>query len=179
MRLDELTRPYNHLHAHAVLRQAGYRPIGVEGTFGTVWAKDGRNTVIKIFTMKDEAYIDFVKLVFKHRDNPHFPRFNGKLLRVTNLYMGIRMERLETNSYASNLGDKIVIEKYLDFKGNMARMTADQQQRAEILFNAQPRLREACDLIIEHLGEDHDMDAHLDNVMMRGDTYVLTDPVAY
>lgn len=63
------------------------------GGRGTVISHSNLPYVVKIFDKRDKGYIEFIKLALQHRDNPHFPKFRGKLVEFDKFY-AVRMEKL-------------------------------------------------------------------------------------
>lgn len=173
-RIEEIARPPNRAEADWVLQNAGYRRLG-NGSFGAVYQKPGNPYVLKVFTPADKAYLDFLALARAHADNPHFPRFFGKIVPVTPAYSAIRMERLEPYT-----DDPLLIADYFDLRDWSPDNNYGAMRRGEAIeyMESHPQLREACDLIMDHLTPKYRIDIKPDNLMLRGKTVVLTDPVA-
>ena len=92
LNLNELSRPPKVGNAAEILNNAGYDQLG-QGAYARVFGKPGANHVLKLFSTEDSAYLDFVSLVNQH-PNPHFPKFKGKMMKVTDNYYAIQMEKL-------------------------------------------------------------------------------------
>lgn len=164
MTLCEITRPQSRQAVDRILASSGYHRLGA-GTFGAVYQKPSQSYVLKVFSSKDQAYRDFIRLAQEHPSNPHFPRYFGKLIRVTNDYHAIRMERLTPfNPHA--LGDH-------------AYALADYIQSGidDGELRNFPKLKAACDLVRTKLLSHYWFDAKDESFMMRGDTIVITDAV--
>lgn len=173
-RLDEISRPASRLDADQVLRRAGYQRLG-KGSFGAVYQKPGRPYVLKVISSRDRSYLDFIALARAHSTNPHFPRFYGKLVRVTPEYYGVRMEPLKPYRH-----DPTTIADYLtlrDYQGNPNSYLSMRRDDAFEFMEEYPDLRAACDLIIDNLLTKYPHDIKQDNLMLRGNTIVITDPV--
>ena len=179
MQLNELSRPNTREEAETILLKGGYERIA-GGTYAVVYGKPGANTVLKLIHKRDVAYMAFVNLAVKHQDNPHFPRFSGKLIRLNDDYRAVRMERLVAGLGAEDQYRSFIayaLDLYIARKGNFNSMRTEY---AEVLRNAflkDGQLQDACDLIVENLWQ-YVNDLHPANVMFRGDTVVITDPVA-
>src|SRR6478752_6436146 len=93
MRLFELSLPKDTLAATNALKKAGYEHLDI-GSFADVFHKTGKPYILKLFISRDEAYLEYLKLVTTH-SNPHFPKIIGKPIRVTDAYYAIRIEKLE------------------------------------------------------------------------------------
>lgn len=157
--LSELTVPKNYTSASVLLMQAGYRSLGY-GAYGGVFQKPGANYVLKIFRNCDRAYMDFVKLAVAN-PNPHFPKFYGKLVRINSKYSAIRMECLD-----------FVVKN--DWRRIKTYLVLDDDDGADIDRD----MLIACDLIKEYLLPKYTIDIKGSNVMYRGLTPVITDPVS-
>lgn len=178
--LDEISRPPSRYEAEHVLKQAGYRMIGV-GSFADVYAIPNENTVLKLFNNDDTAYQDFVYVTISN-PNPHFPKFKGKMMKVTDAYSAIRMERLtplpdnrETAYYAKKISQytKLMQNK----AGRAANMDTEEVMRdIDEIEQDQPGIKYACAIIGNNL-KGEIIDIHNENIMMRGNVLVITDPV--
>lgn len=171
-RIDELSLPPNRISADQVLRNAGYLRIG-SGGYAAVYHKPGAAYVLKVFAASDAPYIEFLKLAQAHQDNPHFPKFKGKMVKVTPVYNAIRMEKLSPYKHDETHITNYI--KYRDAHAPAGSWTAEVLDNAMETMEYNPSLKEACDLIIDNLPFNCDMKR--DNIMMRGDTLVIIDPV--
>jgi hypothetical protein len=163
----------------ASLRRHGYRLVtqGV-GEFGAVLAKPGRDDVVKLFLSKDRAYRAFIELAQAH-PNAHFPRFPGNILRATSDYNVVRVERLTPNR-------SVAMTKFCHLTA-LYMETINEQPEAGLAGASVRQAREyvgssdmkaACDLLAGLLTTYNlDLDTR-NNVMMRGNTFVFSDPVA-
>ena len=178
--LDEISRPPSRYEAEHVLKQAGYKKLG-QGVYADVYAKPNENTVLKLFNNEDTAYQDFVYVTISN-PNPHFPKFKGKMMKVTDDYSAIRMERLtplpdnsETAAYAKKISHYTTIMQ--SKAGRAARMDTEEIMRdIDEIEKDQPGIKYAC-AIIGHNLKGEIIDIHNENIMMRGNVLVITDPV--
>lgn len=177
--LQEFTRPKDMDAADAVLIQAGYKHLG-SGAYANVYHKPGKPYVLKVFTRFDTAYLAYIALV-QSQSNIHFPKFYGKLIKVTDSYYAIRTEHLERyDEFADKERSVDVIGRYLFYCAHPPR-NPDQQEKFEVAtkwMEEHASLKEACDIIAENLLPKFHEDIHRNNIMMRGDVIVLTDPVS-
>lgn len=159
------------------------------GFYGSAFAsKTNKNRIIKVFDPYDGGYIDFVKMVLKN-PNPSFPK-------IYDTYKTIVKDR-PYNDFVV----KFVVEmERLDYR-KTERGTAATRKRvaklfsnvydAESLRDAICRLKPpkldpsvksitaAMKILIRHrMFIFHANDLHCDNFMFRGNTIVITDPVA-
>jgi hypothetical protein len=176
--LTEITRP-NKYKAEEILRNAGYKTLG-EGTYGTVFAKPGADHVLKLFLSTDKAYLSFIDLV-NSTNNIHFPKFKGKLIRVTDEYYAIRMEiltRVADNTQTAYAAR--AMSNFIRMKQGLKPHTQTPEQVAtemESLEKSQPGIIETCEIIADGISKKYPIDLHNENYMMRGNVLVITDPV--
>ena len=168
MRLDELTLPLDRDTAEAVLVRAGYTKVGF-GWSADVYGRADKDYVLKLFSATDHSYMQYVELAKAHPENPHFPRFRGKMIRISDDYNAVRLERL--TPYTGSDGLVWEINCYIHERQR------NQRQSGKI---EPPSLQDACELIagLTRNGRPLGLDIKAANIMMRGDTLVLTDPVA-
>lgn len=189
--LAELTRPANTEDAGQRLQQAGYKVLSNAGLFSTVWARPNEPYVLKLFTARDTAYLQFLKLV-QAMPNEHFPVIRGRPMRVSDTYYGVRIERLKPIT-ASHIP---VVQQCTFYLGALARMgdarkstgverwrgIGESQKALRWLRFNHPSLAKALDAVYEYVikadPEFFQPDAHLANVGLRGNTIVFMDPVA-
>jgi len=173
MRIDELTRPKD---IDPILTRAGYERLG-SGNFATVYQKPGSNYVLKVFTSEDTGYTAFLDLVKKSQSNPHFPKIYGKIIRINSECLAVRMEPLTPN-FDNNAAE--YIDTYISTWGKHVHKTAPNYNavmEAWDFMDLRPSLIEACDLIVKHLLPRYRLDIKDENVMMRGETLIITDPI--
>jgi hypothetical protein len=173
MKITEITRPSSQKEADRILRHAGYHRLGY-GSFGAVYQKTP-NQVVKLFTSDDVAYLAFIKMA-KQSGNPHFPRFFGNPLRITDSYYAVKQEMLEENDFMT-VG---FISSYITALADEYEPNRELKQKIEAFDEEYPRFKEACELIARMVKQDQNIviDIHNANVMFRGVTLVFTDPVA-
>lgn len=163
--LDEITRPIDRVSVDEILNSSGYTRLGA-GAYGAVYEKPGASYVLKVFTTKDIAYIDYIKLCMSNQSD-YFPRFIGKMVRVNEVYSAIRMEKL--GMFPMMKGDAIArnIREYIQLGDGVDGEVLDW-------LDEYPGMEDACDLIRTL---DHPLDLKWDNVMKRGNIPVIVDPV--
>ena len=76
----------------------GFRPVGM-GKYAFVFEKPNYPYVVKIF-MKDTAYLRWISFCLKHPNNKYVPKIRGKVIKINDIFMAIRLEKLaEQSSY--------------------------------------------------------------------------------
>lgn len=164
MKLKEIYRPQSRQEVDRILQKNGYTRLG-KGAFGAVYEKPNIPYVLKIFSSRDEAYLEFIRLAQAYSNNPHFPKFYGKVVRVTKDYYAIRMEKL-TKFNPHEVGDySYALFDYIQ----------DGIDDGELSYH--PELKEACDLVRKNLLSHYLFDHKDESFMMRGNTLVIVDAV--
>jgi hypothetical protein len=200
--LGEFTRPATIYDAEFKLNSAGWSNAGA-GVFGKVFAKPNKNYVLKLFK-QDLAYRKYLDLITS-KENKHFPKLRGLPIKVNDNYSAIRIEKLEpfkgqrgaqageiwlqARNYQDNLKvlDKIDSDRMRGTAPGHVGGRYNDKSREDIIkkldkvSSKYPELADALDLIHKHVykatGANYDL--HDGNIMFRGKTMVITDPVAY
>jgi len=167
--------------AEYLLLKAGYKRLG-DGYFAKVYGRADADHVLKLFKSRDTAYMAFVNMVMKN-PNPHFPAFKGKMMKVTNDYYAIRMERLTPLPDNTPLGPSFLLAAHMLKYILMVSGDEDYQDEVyadfmEKLEDTQPGITQACDLIGNKLLPTYLLDLHSANIMQRDNVIVITDPVS-
>lgn len=171
--LTELSRPSTRGDAEAVLTDAGYTQLG-KGSQGVVYQKPGSPYVLKLFNSNDEAYANFIGLALRN-PNPHFPKFFGKRVMVTPNYFAIRTEVLKPSTGREE--EVGLIDRYIIQMRDYGAVYDEVYTYMNAPANVE--LKAACDVVSKFLKQNSDFfcDVHPPNVMLRGNTLVLTDPM--
>lgn len=157
------------------MEEKGFHCLG-EGYYGMVFTHrsfHGRY-VLKVFN--DAFYEAFIKIAKANADNPHFPRFIGDVMPVTQTARMVRVEVLKPIPHAEivklseNFG-------FMDLK-IQAQDVADGEFEIDEC-EVEPGWEKFFEALVEvyrHKPEGAHSDLHMENVMKRGSTYVITDP---
>ena len=178
--LDEIYRPIQSGAEH-MLKKAGYKKLGY-GVSGVVYAKPGEDHVLKLFRSWDKLYKLFVNFTLQH-PNIHYPKFKGKMMKITDEYYAIRMEKLTpiSQEHAKMVKTmKDYITQRIDY--NFREIDLDNapwwMRDMENLETKQPGITEVCEELAKFINETNaGLDLQPANVMLRGNTLVITDPV--
>jgi hypothetical protein len=177
--LTELSRPVFIDEVDPILKKAGWTRVG-SGYYASVYAKEGVNYVLKLFSNHDKGYIDFLKLVQQH-PNKHFPTLRGLPRRITSGYTAVRMEKLLPAGYGDDvpsLGVYLLCRDTGPYAKNQYQVKA--YEHVVEYLQSQPELKRALDLIIDNLLPKYNEDLHSENFMKRADgTLVIIDPVGF
>lgn len=202
-RVDELQAPLSHYRnvlrnkwdvpekLQSYLSDNGYTQLG-KGNFSEVWAKPGERFVLKIMLndTSDDCYIDFIQAL-QHANNPHFPKI-GRLRHFKlqheefgNLDWNIipieRLEKLSTKAIRKR-GDAQLVLAYCQMKrgdNTRYRWFKNPQEIYDQHIEDYPELGEALKFLDRHIARTCRIDLHEDNMMLRGNTLVITDPASY
>lgn len=199
MRLDELTG-IKHLQRTTrdsmglgelmtKVRNAGYTVLGIGG-FGFV-AQHANGYVLKVFKTNDLGYKEFFEYCKRHPENQHLPKFISPEIRNFNQqYAFVRLEKLtdiniEQEPYKSL--ERILIDLFdapttsiEDFFAYFEKEIQSPEDKA-LLSDNYNFFRTIFDL--KRLADntrkiDFDLIGIEYNIMLRGDTPVITDPFA-
>lgn len=178
--LDEISRP-EMSNAEQILVNAGYDNIG-SGVFSSVYRKTDSPHCLKLFKSNDDGYKDFVRLAMQY-PNPHFPKFKGKMMKITDQYYAMRMEVLERGNLA---GETQIMSNYIKFLRHqfhncnqpVGRLpdASEIKHSMDQLEQSQPGITTACEILGTKSEKNIWVDLHFGNAMKRGSTIVITDP---
>lgn len=189
MKLSELTGVKKYLTSdatvHDVLKAKGFSPVG-SGLYATVYDHPQLPYVLKIFQVKDHAYLSFVHMAQQH-NNPHFPKFRGKPMLIPETeYYAVRMEPLA--AWAPNsvsILDRAlvhisgIVDDLPDWRRIFETPYDEETIRSlKVFFRKWPKFLEALILLqeFEQTHKDVYFDLHFENIMKRGSVPVITDP---
>jgi hypothetical protein len=155
------------------LTKAGYKKLG-SGLFGEVYARPGEDFVLKLFNVTDHAYIIFLNFCLKNIGNSNLPKFNGKMVRVTEETYAVRMERLVKSPKSDSSILELIRDAFYDY------LWADEEHNdADKLEQIDPNLADTLSALADYcVGKSIRNDLHPANIMKRGTTFVITDPIA-
>lgn len=176
MRIDELLFPPDITAASAILNKSGYRSLGRPSRFGQVFHKDGDKSILKLFSLHDHAYPKFVDLC-RRTDNPHFPRFSRSSIVIKGTpYCAVKTELLTEGNYKL----VYIAEFFQAFVHDFETRFKVYQTGCEDYLQGDPTMAAAFQLLKNTFGHDPTIkfDLHYGNMMMRGETVVISDPVA-
>jgi hypothetical protein len=155
------------------LAALGWELIG-HGQFSLVYGNPKFEYVLKIFTQDTPGGIEWLEYVVANQNNPFLPRVYGKMWRISHTAYAIRMERLMPFKSKTDP----VFAKYIDPE-LQSRLWEDifVEENTEFLEANWPDLAAAFETIIQLSSYNGDDDLNLSNIMKRGDSLVITDPV--
>jgi hypothetical protein len=188
-----------------ILIKQGFREIG-EGGSGSVWTHPNRpNEALKVFMATDGGYENWVNICQANRGNPNLPKFfSAKPRKLTNDFMAVRTELLKDfppHSSGSIAHQIEVLVKNCAWGNKIqgpAEPSASIQDMKEYIETAAPdhngyqRFNRIKDYLVKDPGflkalwilttavreKKGRLDVNEDNIMLRGTTYVLSDPLS-
>jgi len=179
MKITEITRPRSIADADRILKQHGYKRLGV-GSFGVAYQKRP-DQVLKLFSSADTAYLKFIH-VSKTANNPHFPKIFGNPIRINETYYGIKTEMLETIDLTVAYNVSSSIRKYIFNmqRGKQPTPETDLYKEIAPYVKNYEEFDRACKILVELINSDKDitLDVATRNIMFRNGTVVFSDPVA-
>lgn len=151
------------------MKNEGWDEIG-HGGFAVVFAHPNYPYVVKVFH-NDNAYRHYFQYVKRNQNNPHVPKVRGGIITLNDRSHAVRLERLEPLSGPTDP----ILKKYIDPTLDPYIENLDNEQNYTFLMRKWPELYHAM-LDADMMGGR--VDIKYDNVMKRGNTLVLSDPVA-
>jgi len=151
----------------------GFKHIG-HGSFSSVYLKDGYPWMFKLWS-HDPAYLWWITWAAKHQDNPNVPRVKGLPVKIAKDTYVVRLEKLRglirREGNLSKGYDKLA---YL-----VDRIESVDDLSKEDLQWIRSEYPGVYDIlrVIQRAGSDFVVDLHGDNIMLRGQVPVITDPV--
>ena len=155
------------------LETQGFKHIGY-GSFSSVYLKDGYPWMFKLWS-HDPAYLWWITWAAKHQDNPNVPRVKGLPVKIAKDTYVVRLEKLRglirREGNLSKGYDKLA---YL-----VDRIESVDDLSKEDLQWIRSEYPGVYDIlrVIQKAGSDFVVDLHGDNIMLRGQVPVITDPV--
>jgi hypothetical protein len=148
------------------LERYGFVRLG-HGSYGTVYEKSGYPWVFKIFK-NDPAYLYYVKYIKDNQANANVPRIKGHTIAINDDTYAVRMEKLSPP-------DEDIIEDLEYMAGILSLSLGERPVDVEPIIEAYPGIYKIFTDLIQ---SGYRLDVHEDNIMMRGNVPVITDPVA-
>lgn len=173
MKLDEVTSTIDKMTLETavhLLMKKGYRVLG-NGTYAKVLHKKGSPYAVKLFSKYDRGYARFYEYCKKNwQIDPHLPRVYG-IGKYLSKFVAVRIEVLseDTPDGFEELAQMLQLySEDPDFiKPRYAENLADVEKQQPGILATIDNLRSIPNV---------SWDLHDQNVMMRGDTMVITDP---
>lgn len=167
------------------LKKHGFNLLSDEGTYSTIWTHPRLDYVLKLYREQDKGYTEFAELASRHQSNPHFPRFRGLPIRVSPGIIALRIERLQPWVFNRNDPDHVAIDWLLSYADDPDWKKALEDEAPEAVrkkvldfMEKWPGFARAIGLMAESVSKNPDIgfDFVDQNIMMRGDCPVITDP---
>lgn len=137
------------------MKSYGFKLLG-QGKYASVFGNDKYPFVVKVF-MKDAAYLKWIEFCLKNQNNKYVPKIKGKVIKITDLFYAIRLEKL-TSYYGADSNFGTQYDAYLR---TGKKPTNDQE------------LKDIFDYFDQYKSL---LDLHNENLMLRGKQVVIIDP---
>jgi hypothetical protein len=161
------------------LEQSGYTELG-SGIYSVVFGRPGDNIVIKVGHDRPEndPWVDYVEWIRTQAANPHFPRV-GKIRwyadkRGRKFYL-VPIERLKHSSEANMYAERL---RALDKWVRNGAKVKDLDNFLKRWRSWNKDFLKAYVALVRRF-PDATVDLHSGNIMARGSTMVLTDPLSF
>lgn len=150
------------------------------GKFGVVLHHRDKDYVIKLFLREDTAYRAFLEMA-KGNPNQHFPKIFGNIVDVTHQIAAVRLEPLSPGTRSAI--KPVAMFKFCHLTGlfmeEFASTGVQDKDTLAYIESQSPYLKDACVLMATKLLSRFNLDLETkNNVMLRGSTFVYSDPVA-
>ncbi len=159
------------------LVEHGFTQLG-RGSYGSVWT-DYSRVVVKVFH-NDPAYVKFVEFCRSHRGDPHLPKIS-KLYPLAGNSGIVFMELLtpyEGDRKFVDTMDDYFHWRMLDFSGRLTTQGIKFPEWMPHFAKKNKNLAGTLDELAYYFCQtSYFADIHSKNIMMRGNTIVITDPV--
>ena len=155
------------------LETQGFKHIG-QGSFSEIYLKPGYPWMFKLWS-HDPAYLWWITWAAKHQDNPNVPRVKGLPVKIAPETYVVRLEKLRgLVPREGNLSKGYDRLAYL-----VDRIESVDDLSKEDLQWIRSEYPGVYDIlrVIQRAGSSFVVDLHGDNIMLRGQVPVITDPV--
>jgi len=188
---DQIILP--HVAASEIMQARGWERLG-GGLAGQVVTPPNYPWAIK-FYKDDPAYEAFVSYCLEHPDNPHLPKFRGKAVQIARDTKALRVEKLQKMTAVEHrpleewMAAKNFSRDHQEFATSFFDRTLksstpmDAQKKMEALQQRAMEFQNANSGLCSTIEDLHrkfpefEIDLHGTNVMKRGPTKVLIDPL--
>lgn len=151
----------------------GYKILG-SGFFSNVWGKPGEKFVIKVGNNDtiNDCYLDFMNFI-KSNQSQHLPKI-GKIREFKSWYL-IPIEKLDVLTLPTNRDDAHFVHAY--WKCHKKFSDEAFCDRAEAGKTTYPELYSLLEKLKTQFVDKCGLDIGFSNMMLRGQTLVITDPL--
>ena len=149
------------------LETQGFKHIG-QGSFSEIYIKQGYPWMFKLWS-HDQAYLWYITWAAKNQDIPNVPRVKGLPVKIAKDTYVVRLEKLRARSSYDH-------KQLATLLHSIESLDDLSKEDVQWLRSEYPGIYEIL-RVIQRAGTDFVLDLHSDNIMMRGQTPVLADPV--
>jgi hypothetical protein len=166
-----------------VMQQLGWTEAHTMGYYSNVFSKPGEPYVLKINKRVDRPYAWFAFLTIKF-PNRHFSKIcNAKIIKVNKEnYRIYAIEKLQPMATQFNRDDAGEIASFCKWTARsplsrefLLTQTKRDTHLCKILNGQVETLLDAC-MLLKKYNKGYHIDIHQNNMMLRDQTFVITDP---
>ena len=152
-------------YVNKVLAEYGFKQIG-KGSFASVYSNPKYPYVLKVFR-KDDGYVKWFNFCRQHQGNPLIPIIRGKVVKITEMFFAVRLEKLRSYNGFSMREPHNKLNKLFADK-------IDNKQQDDLELTGNKYIDPIIKVFLEHEGY---IDLHAANLMKRQDgQIVIIDP---
>lgn len=157
----------------SIMDYYGFEHLGT-GSYGSAYINPKYPWVFKIFS-HDPGYMTYIKYVKHNQNNPHVPKIRGGLIKISNNVYVVRIEKL-TKLSDPNLAK--IISFFQDLVVDGYTFDDIPQQKQDTLKPYKGLYKIISDIWNGDSFSKFELDlATPGNIMLRGNTPVILDPV--
>jgi len=180
----EVTPKNNIIHFKDELEKINWKLIG-EGAYATVYSHPDYPYVIKIFN-QNRNFLKYFMWAKQNQNNKHLPKIKGKFIKIDYDTYAVRIEKLtpikDQNILTPYIDPNLVYKFHEKLRGNYFNNTKPIAKfttilNREYLTQNYPDIAEILNYIDQNFDLLH-VDLHIDNIMLRNNTIVISDPVS-
>ena len=171
---DVTTRKDQLKQWHHYMTQNGFTKLG-SGSFAGVYEHPNYPWIFKVFN-NDPAYLYYLKYAKNNQQNPAVPKIKGNIIKINDNTFAIRTEKLSP-APPELIHDVNNLAYYIAqvFANNPANITKDAIQQIKSAKKPYPNIYKVLNDLAT--STSFTFDIYGDNIMMRGNIPVLTDPI--
>ena len=148
------------------MQSNGFHVLG-SGISGMAFEKPNYPWIFKIFT-DDDGYLFYFNYARANQNNPHVPKVKGGTIKITPNTFLVRVEKLTNLSPAMHRSELVELITSIDWPDDYTK------ELRNIFVKNYPHVVPVLDAIIS---SGYSLDLHMGNLMTRGNTLVITDPL--
>lgn len=159
-----------------IMKEYGFSKLGI-GSSGIVFEKEGYPWVFKIFK-HDKAYLSFYKYAKENQQYTCVPKIKGGLIMINDDTYAIRTEKLSPMTASQAKAVMGIVQRLVDLVADDLDVEDMEQDDQSLVKKFNSMYRVLYSIYHNQTFMNTIPDLSPSNIMMRGNTPVLVDPVA-